>query len=141
MKSADIDIKTWKSVLLIICLLSVFNTFVYSQEEADIAALHELFVPEQHTSDHSKYLENSDSDIRVILSLAFLVYKEFISSQDVNACVFEPSCSEYTIEAIEKYGAFVGILHGFDRLSRCHHFVSRDNYSPIPQTGKYYDPL
>jgi putative component of membrane protein insertase Oxa1/YidC/SpoIIIJ protein YidD len=34
-------------------------------------------------------------------------------------CVFEPSCSEYTKQAIIKYGLFNGIKLGFNRVKRC----------------------
>jgi putative membrane protein insertion efficiency factor len=35
-------------------------------------------------------------------------------------CRFTPTCSEYTIRSIEKYGAFRGVGRGFRRLLRCH---------------------
>jgi len=35
-------------------------------------------------------------------------------------CVFEPSCSEYMILAVNKYGFLVGVLKGINRLLRCH---------------------
>lgn len=35
-------------------------------------------------------------------------------------CVFYPSCSEYTKEAINKYGVFKGFYLGFRRILRCH---------------------
>ena len=35
-------------------------------------------------------------------------------------CVFEPSCSEYMILAVEKYGAIIGVIKGIRRLGRCH---------------------
>jgi len=37
-----------------------------------------------------------------------------------NTCVFYPSCSEYTKQAIEKYGILKGIYLGFRRILRCH---------------------
>ena len=45
-------------------------------------------------------------------------------------CVFYPSCSEYTKEAINKYGVFKGIKLGFLRISRCH-----------PWQENHFDPL
>lgn len=36
------------------------------------------------------------------------------------ACVYEPSCSEYMILSIQKYGIIKGILRGIQRLKRCH---------------------
>ena len=35
-------------------------------------------------------------------------------------CVFEPSCSEYALMAIEKYGVIKGVIKSIDRLKRCH---------------------
>lgn len=37
-----------------------------------------------------------------------------------NACVFYPSCSDYTISAIKKYGSLKGSLLGIKRILRCH---------------------
>lgn len=37
-------------------------------------------------------------------------------------CRFYPSCSEYTKQAIIKYGVFLGIFKGLGRISRCHPF-------------------
>lgn len=37
-----------------------------------------------------------------------------------NSCVFYPTCSEYTKEAIKKYGFLKGIYFGFLRILRCH---------------------
>ncbi len=45
-------------------------------------------------------------------------YQKFISP--ANKCVFYPSCSEYTKQAIEKYGSLKGIWLGFSRILRCH---------------------
>ena len=45
-------------------------------------------------------------------------YQKFLSLP--NKCVFYPSCSEYTKEAIEKYGTLHGIYLGFFRILRCH---------------------
>ncbi len=45
-------------------------------------------------------------------------------------CVFYPTCSEYTISAIVKYGVFKGIYLGIKRIFRCH-----------PWQKKHIDPL
>lgn len=48
------------------------------------------------------------------------LYQNKASDKTRLRCVFEPSCSEYMILAIEKYGALVGIFKGIKRLLRCH---------------------
>ena len=47
-------------------------------------------------------------------------YQKHISSQKRPSCVFIPSCSEYSKEAIKKYGSFKGVYLGFRRILRCH---------------------
>jgi len=46
-------------------------------------------------------------------------------------CKFRPTCSQYTYQAIEKYGIIKGGLLGTKRLFRCHPF-SRGGYDPVP---------
>lgn len=48
------------------------------------------------------------------------LYQNKASDKTRLRCVFEPSCSEYMILAIEKYGTVVGIAKGIKRLLRCH---------------------
>ncbi len=45
-------------------------------------------------------------------------------------CRFQPTCSEYTYQAIEKYGAVKGMWLGFKRILRCHPF-SKGGYEPL----------
>jgi putative membrane protein insertion efficiency factor len=46
------------------------------------------------------------------------------------ACRFEPTCSEYTRQAIERYGIARGMLMGFLRLMKCHPFHP-GGYDPV----------
>lgn len=45
-------------------------------------------------------------------------------------CRFEPSCSQYMIDAVRKHGPFRGGFRGVRRLSRCHPFYKGDTYDP-----------
>ena len=47
------------------------------------------------------------------------VYQHYASDEIRLKCVFEPSCSEYMILAINKYGLFRGVAKGINRLMRC----------------------
>lgn len=47
------------------------------------------------------------------------IYQRYASDRIRNKCRFEPSCSEYMIIAVEKYGFFRGIKKGIHRLLRC----------------------
>ena len=46
-------------------------------------------------------------------------------------CIYTPSCSNYALEAIEKYGAFKGGLMSLWRILRCNPF-SHGGYDPVP---------
>ncbi len=48
------------------------------------------------------------------------IYQRFISPSLGNNCRFYPSCSEYTLQAIEKYGLMAGVFRGLRRIFRCH---------------------
>ena len=53
----------------------------------------------------------------------------WLSSKNIN-CKFYPTCSEYTKQAIEKYGALKGTILGIWRIIRCNPF-SRGGYDPL----------
>lgn len=59
-------------------------------------------------------------------------YLEFIFG---HACRFTPTCSEYTIEALEKFGTLKGLQLGFYRISKCHPWGSF-GYDPVPKINK-----
>lgn len=69
-----------------------------------------------------------------ILIFIVKVYKQAVSPHAErlfgNACRFTPSCSEYTIEALEKFGAMKGLIMGLSRLAKCHPFGGF-GYDPI----------
>jgi putative membrane protein insertion efficiency factor len=64
----------------------------------------------------------------VIATLRF--YKRFLSPLLPSACRFEPTCSEYMLEAVEKYGVARGISLGLRRLLRCHPF-HQGGFDPV----------
>jgi putative membrane protein insertion efficiency factor len=66
------------------------------------------------------------------LALAMLrFYKRFISPLLPSACIYEPTCSVYTYQAIEKYGVIKGGWMGIKRIGRCHPF-HHGGYDPVP---------
>lgn len=57
-------------------------------------------------------------------------YQRFISPAFPPSCRFEPTCSNYMIQAIEKHG-FKGVLMGLSRILRCHPW-SKTGKDPVP---------
>jgi putative component of membrane protein insertase Oxa1/YidC/SpoIIIJ protein YidD len=58
---------------------------------------------------------------RKIIVWLILVYQKWAPDKIRLACVFEPSCSEYMLIAIDKYGVVHGVSKGIKRLLRCRH--------------------
>lgn len=68
--------------------------------------------------------------IRTVLILVLKLYKKVISPFFAPACRFYPSCSQYAIDALEKYGVCKGLLLTTVRLVKC---------QPLHPGG--YDPV
>jgi len=69
--------------------------------------------------------------MRTLLLALLRGYKRFISPLLPPMCRFEPTCSVYMMQAIEKYGAPRGVWLGIRRLSRCHVF-NPGGWDPVP---------
>lgn len=58
-------------------------------------------------------------------------YRFFISPLKPPCCRFTPTCSEYALQAIEKYGALKGSWLAVKRIIRCNPFC-KGGYDPLP---------
>jgi uncharacterized protein len=58
------------------------------------------------------------------------IYKAMVSPFLPPACRFEPTCSEYTAQAVEKYGAIRGTWIGLKRILRCQPFC-KGGHDPV----------
>ena len=57
-------------------------------------------------------------------------YRRFVSPMLPPTCRFTPSCSLYTLQAVERYGLLWGSLMGARRVLRCHPF-SKGGFDPV----------
>ena len=69
--------------------------------------------------------------ISEMLILLIRAYQFALRPLLVGTCRFSPTCSEYTIEAIQRRGPVHGGLLGMRRILRCHPW-SRGGYDPVP---------
>ena len=58
------------------------------------------------------------------------LYKRWISAALPSACRFSPTCSEYMMEAVTRYGVGKGVWLGVKRLARCHPF-HQGGFDPV----------
>jgi putative membrane protein insertion efficiency factor len=70
-------------------------------------------------------------DVRTALILLVRAYQVVLSPLFTGCCRFEPSCSNYMIEALQVHGVVKGLYLGVRRLLRCHPF-GKSGYDPVP---------
>lgn len=104
-------------IFIILMLISIFPV-TKGQNTNLLDEFSSHFEVEEHKHDFHVHTDYSN-EIKTIGSVLFLFYKEFISSQDINACVFTPSCSVYAIESFKKKGIIAGGMAALDRITRC----------------------
>lgn len=73
--------------------------------------------------------------VKEILSLPLILlvrfYQKFISPYKPSCCRFTPTCSQYALEALRKYGPLKGSWFAFKRIIRCHPWGG-SGYDPVP---------
>jgi len=112
---------------------------IVSAQNIDAEKFKELFpLHSQHAPKRVKIKKSSE--IQFTVSVLLKTYKRFLSSQDVASCAFEPSCSEFAVEAIQSVGFFKGTIMAADRLSRCNKF-SPEHYQINEKNGLFIDPV
>jgi len=71
---------------------------------------------------------------KLVVLYMLRAYKWAISPLFLPACRYVPTCSEYAMEAVERYGALRGGFMAVARLLRCHPFT-RGGYDPVVRYG------
>jgi uncharacterized protein len=102
--------------LFVSLLLSLSSSQIKAQK-ADIERFRNIIEPPAKRV----YTEakGNKNEVVAVFSGLFLGYKNFVSSQDQNVCSFTPSCSEFGILAVKRFGVVKGGVLTMDRLTRC----------------------
>ena len=67
-----------------------------------------------------------------ILLVSFIrFYMKYISPNKKPCCRFVPTCSDYSLQAIEEYGALKGSIIAIKRIVRCNPFSKKSGYDPL----------
>ncbi|MFM7470919.1 MAG: membrane protein insertion efficiency factor YidD [Nodosilinea sp.] len=77
--------------------------------------------------------------MKVLLLTLIRGYRQFLSPLTPPTCRFTPSCSQYALTAVEKFGPWRGSWLALQRLSRCHPFHP-GGYDPVPDPDRQKAP-
>ena len=69
--------------------------------------------------------------LKSLMLLSIKGYRKFISPLKKPSCIYFPTCSQYALEAVSKYGFFKGGFLSIKRILRCHPFA-KGGYDPVP---------
>jgi putative membrane protein insertion efficiency factor len=94
-----------------------------SKESSEVTLLHQV--------DPAKILTAFGRGIDGLLIVLIKVYQLTLRSVFPPSCRFSPSCSEYAVSALKKFGALKGGWLSVKRLTRCHPF-NPGGYDPLP---------
>lgn len=73
--------------------------------------------------------------VAAVLIAPIRFYRRFLSPMSPPSCRFQPTCSQYAIEAIETHGPLRGLRLAMRRLARCHPFTwlgGSSGFDPVP---------
>ncbi len=128
--------------ILILSVAILASNILYCQRSEDFAfiATEKLIDKEAIVnSNHKRHSSKKESLFLIVLKSPIMFYREFISTQLKPRCYFYPSCSQFSIEAMQQYG-IKGFFLGIDRITRCNVF-SEDKYPYYNNTHRLYDPV
>lgn len=79
-----------------------------------------------------KIIKGISKGINFLLILLVKFYRKFISPlKRHGSCKYTPTCSQYALEALKKYGPLKGSYLSIRRILRCNPF-SKGGYDPVP---------
>ena len=70
-------------------------------------------------------------NVKWLFVFVIVIYQKIVSPLLGSRCRFYPSCSEYTRQALVKYGLFKGLFLGSKRILKCHPFHA-GGFDPLP---------
>ena len=69
--------------------------------------------------------------MKTLLIYIIKLYQKTLGLYFRGACRFQPTCSQYMMLSVEKYGVFKGVGKGLSRLSHCHPYSNKIEYDEV----------
>ncbi|HRP69412.1 MAG TPA: membrane protein insertion efficiency factor YidD [Turneriella sp.] len=114
----------YKTRYILFGVLSTMLCTLHAEEPWSISMRHAVTQDAILPQPHQRISLMSDSNTLIRF------YQKYISPLSGATCHYIPTCSQYTAEAVQKYGLFKGIVMGTDRLIRCHPNQKEYPYDP-----------
>ena len=73
----------------------------------------------------------------LVIQLPIKAYALFISPWLGNNCRFQPTCSAYMVQALNRHGVLKGLYLGIARLLKCHPFTKTCGHDPVPESFEW----
>jgi len=70
--------------------------------------------------------------VKFVITNIIKMYRKFISPVLPSSCRFYPTCSEYALVSVERFGVLRGSWLAVKRISRCHPF-NKGGFDPVPE--------
>lgn len=117
-------------------LLVLVSAGAYSQEielKSDLLLVDSVVAQQMPESGHRPYIYKNQpktfvnsNPVSLIYGGSLYVYQNGFSQHLSASCLFHPSCSDFSKQAVKEFGLIKGTLLSFDRLSRCNRIAATD---------------
>jgi len=85
---------------------------------------------EKETTEIRRRRNRFDRFVTWVIFMLVAVYRGTLSPFIGGHCRYQPTCSQYMLDAVDKYGPWRGGLRGVRRILRCHPFSKHPHYDP-----------
>ena len=121
------------SLLLFLSALSVTGFAQKITLNEDLSLIDSVSKQQVYHSDKRIYIYKNQpktfrntNPVSLIYGGSLYVYQNFVSQHFSANCLYDPSCSDFSKQAVKEFGLIKGTLLSFDRLSRCNRIAATD---------------
>ena len=128
------------------CITSLAQESIF---KSDIERINAQLYPQPNQIKRTYLYKDEPSKFKKFNPLGLLLggtlylYQNIVSKHISADCLYTPSCSEFSKQAIMQEGILKGIILSINRVNRCNRIAGVDlkHYSPDTKTGRFPDPV
>ena len=133
MQNLLLPIKTNRLVIVFFLLATLACSAQEIDLKADLSLIESVAKQNMPASSKRVYIYKNQrktfkncNPVSLIYGGSLYVYQNFISQHFSASCLYNPSCSDFSKQAVSEFGLIKGTLLSFDRLSRCNRIAATD---------------